>query len=352
MEQASGNDGIMRGPLLPQYSGAAIATVVFLSFAVSRFFRWKKCGVVGHKMSEEADEVCAFCGVSAVDEIKLKDCDDGCGLVKYCNDGCQNDHRKQHEEECSRKRRAEIRDKDLFTQPESSHLGECPLCCLPLPIDMSKATLMSCCCKLICNGCEYANQKREKEARLKYRCAFCREPTPTTPEEVKKNFMKRIKKNCPVAMTHMGKKCDQEGDYETAFEYWTKAAELGHAEAHHTLSVMYHDGDGVEKDTEKEMYHLEQAAIRGHPEARHNLGCKEERRGGPERATKHFIIAANLGYHGSLKRLMTLYKDGFASKEEYAGALRANQAAVEAMKSPQRDVAEAYYKAMDEDQRN
>ncbi len=59
-----------------------------------------------------------------------------------------------------------------------------------------------------------------------------------------------------------------------------------------------------------------------------------------ERAKKHFIIAANLGLHESLRKLRTLYADGHASKEDYADALRAYQAAVEAAKSPEREEAE------------
>jgi len=38
---------------------------------------------------EASDEVCACCGIAAVDDIKLKLCDGGCDLVKYCGDECQ-----------------------------------------------------------------------------------------------------------------------------------------------------------------------------------------------------------------------------------------------------------------------
>jgi tetratricopeptide (TPR) repeat protein len=299
-------------------------------------------------MSEEADEVCAFCGIAAVDEIKMKDCDDGCGhIVKYCSDACQENHTEQHEEEC-KKRLAEIRDIDLFTQPDGSHLGECPICCLPMSIVSKESALMSCCSKRICRGCEYANKKREKEVGLEQRCAFCREPVPKSEKEFEKRCMKRgRRKNCPVALYHMGTKHYCEGNYQGAYEYFTKAAELGDEEAHYVLSVMYYQGQGVEKDKEKEVYHLEEAAIAGHPTARHNLGCIEFKNGRHEKAAKHFIIAANLGCQVSLKVLMKLYKEGHVSKNDYAGALRAHQAAVDATKSLQRDVAEAYYKPLD-----
>ncbi len=84
---------------------------------------------------ESADEVCACCGKAEVDDTKLKKC--ACLLVRYCSVDCQKNHRPQHKKAC-RKRLAEKRDDLLLTQPEESDLGECPICCLPLPLDDSK----------------------------------------------------------------------------------------------------------------------------------------------------------------------------------------------------------------------
>jgi TPR repeat protein len=259
--------------------------------------------------------------------------------VKYCSDECQNNHREQHEEEC-KKRLAELRDKDLFTQPNELHLGGCPICCLPLPIDETKSTVMPCCSKYICRGCDYANAKREIEAGLQQRCVFCREPSADTEEEAARNCMKRVKKNDPAAMYQMGNKHYREGDFGTAFKYFTKAAGLGDAEAHFQLSELYFKGLGVVEDKEKTVYHWEEAAIAGHPEARKNLGIVDRNCGRFERAVKHFIIAANLGDDGSLQALRQLYADGYATKEDYAGALRAYQTAVDATKSEEREKTE------------
>ncbi len=77
-------------------------------------------------------------------------------------------------------------------------------------------------------------------------------------------------------MYMMGRIRRLERDYETTLKYLTKAAELGDAGAHYHLSLMYRDGEGVEKDQEKEIYHLEEAAIGGHPNARFNVGCIEQ----------------------------------------------------------------------------
>jgi TPR repeat protein len=132
----------------------------------------------------------------------------------------------------------------------------------------------------------------------------------------------------------------KEGDYETAFKYLTRAAELGDIKAHYSLSDMYAYAQGVDKDEKKEVYHLEEAAIGGDPVSRFYLGAKEYKNGRIDRARKHFIIAANLGCNKSLKNIKIFYSRGHASKEEYADALRAYQATVEEMKSAEREKAE------------
>jgi tetratricopeptide (TPR) repeat protein len=241
---------------------------------------------------------------------------------------------------------AELRDELLFKQPESSSFGDCPICCLPLPLDAQKYGFMGCCNKTICDGCNYANQKRQYGMVIpqKPSCAFCREPLPKTGEENDMMLMKRIEKNDPVAMTRMGHKRADEGDYSSAFEYWTKAAELGDANAHYNLSIMYDLGLGVEKDEKKRVYHLEVAAIGGYVDARYNLGCHEERNGRMERAVKHFIIAASMGDKESMKVLWKLHARGLVKKENLTATLRAHQAAVDATKSPQREEAEEFLK--------
>ena len=85
--------------------------------------------------------------------------------------------------------------------------------------------------------------------------------------------MKRVEANDPFAIGEVGTQHCREGDYKSAFEYLTKAAQLGDIQAHYHLSVMYSEGgEGVEKDKKKQLYHLEEAAIGGHPDARYNLG--------------------------------------------------------------------------------
>jgi len=274
---------------------------------------------------------CGSCGITEIDDIKLMKCAD-CDLVRYCSDKCQQDHRPQHERAC-KERSAELRDEVLFRQPDSTHFDDCPICFLPL-LDRDQCSVFRCCSKLICNGCVHATFFQIQM------CPFCR--CPISEVGSKKNEMRRIAANDPFALREMGKKYDIKEDYEGAFEYWTKAAEFGDVEAHDLLSTLYRKGQYVEKDEEKERYHLEEAAIGGHPVARYFLAINEIVNKKYERAVKHLIIAAKLGHDESIKSLMQVFKiGGHISKEEFAATLRAHQAAVDATKSSQREEAAA-----------
>ena len=164
---------------------------------------------------------------------------------------------------------------------------------------------------------------------------------PKTQEEAEKQMMKRVAVNDPVAIRDMGIMHFEIEEYDAAFDYYRRAAELGDADAQYNLSIMYRKGLGVEKDEKKELYHLEVAAIAGHPDARHNLACYEwNNNKNVERAVKHLIIAANLGLDRSINVLKEFYKEEYVSKEDFASALRGHHAAVNSMKSPQREAAE------------
>jgi tetratricopeptide (TPR) repeat protein len=232
--------------------------------------------------------------------------------------------------------RAELHDDTLFSQPDSCCHGECPICFLPLPIDPRKSLLKSCCSAVICYGCVFANMISNRDDEEKaFRCPFCREPA--NDDENEKRKMKRIKANDPATLFQTGIKYHNEGDYDSAFEYLTKAADLGYLMADYELGNMYEEGEGVEKDQEKAIHHYEKAAIGGHPYARYNLACIEHENGNTERAVKHYIIAANLGYDLSMKALWKHYSAGNITKEDLDATLRTHQAAIDEMKSPERE---------------
>ncbi len=279
-------------------------------------------------------------GIAELGDIKLMES----ALARYCSG--VDKHRtppqpplQQHG--TKNKEGDEERDKILFRQPKSSHLGDCPICFLPLPLEHDKSILHSCCSKLVCKGCSYVNTIREFKTNSHHACPFCRQGVPKTREDAERNRLNRIAANDPVALRRTGTKYLHEGNYEKAFEYYTRAADLGDADAHFDLSLLYQNGEGVEKDEEKEVYHLEEAAIRGHPDARCNLasyeGQNDERM---DRAVKHLIIVANLGHGESMQMLKELNELGSVSDDSFAVTLRTHEAAVDAMKSPQRDEAE------------
>ena len=292
-------------------------------------------------MSEENEAVdtscCASCGIAEIDDIKLTECD-GCDLVKYCSDDCMENHKSEHEEACKTREAELLRDELLFKQPESSYLGDCPICSLPLPLDGKRSVAFTCCSKVICKGC-MGNIIMTRTEQARSECPFCRHVAKTM-KEGDKLRMKRVKVNDPYAMTDYGKSQLSKGFYSRAIDYLTKAAELGSAEAHQSLAQLYHGGHGVEKDEGKEIYHLEKAAIGGHPHARHNLGAHEYYNGNIERAVKHWIIAATQGDDRSIETMVKVFKKGYVSKEDLASALRAHKAAVDATKSPQRELEE------------
>ena len=291
------------------------------------------------------EEVCASCGKAAVDNITLKICT-ACKLVRYCSVECQKNHRSQHKK-AWKQRMIEIRENKLLEQPDGTHLDECPLCFLPLPIDETKSVVSQCCSKLICQGCQYASMMSDLKGKLQPKCAFCRTPQMQSQEEFDKDEIKRAEANDHIALRQQGGRCHLKGDYEGAVKYWAKAAELGDMDAHVLLARLYNEGKGVERDPKKRLFHLEEAAIGGHPRARYMLGCIDGTNGNKERAAKHFIIAANQGHDEGLKFVKKSFLDGAASKEEYESALRGHQAAVDATKSAQREEAYAFFRKME-----
>ncbi len=295
-----------------------------------------------------AEDRCASCGIAGGDDIKLKNCT-ACKLVKYCGVECQRKHRSQHKLAC-KKRAAELKDELLFKQPESTHLGDCPICCLPIPNATKEDTvryhIQTCCSKLICSGCSRAKKLIEREEKLPATCPFCRHPVPSSDEEISQNRKKRVEANDPAALYYAGMDFIDAGDYKTAIEYWEKASGLGHVESHHNLSILYDDERGYVKDTKKMTHNREQAAIGGHPFARLNLSAQEQRNGNTDRAIKHLIIAANLGLDEAMQKLHKAHAWDLISTKDFIAVVGTYQAAVKATKSPQRDEAEAAQKMM------
>lgn len=261
--------------------------------------------------SGKADDMscCASCGIAKVDDVQLTACAADCNLVRYCSVTCQRDHRSQHEAMC-KKRVAELRDDLLFAQPERCHLGDCPICFLPLALPSNQHVITSCCSKIMCIGCSYSDKKRLVTEALEQTCPFCRELLPRVRGESDVRLMRRAETNDPNAIAKVAHIYHSRGDHAKALEYWKKAAALGHAESHHNLSIKYWEGKYIEKDEKRQIYHMEEAAIAGHHLARYNLGLIDRDHGRIDTAVRHWIIAANLGHDDSMKMLKQCYVKG------------------------------------------
>ena len=260
---------------------------------------------------------CACCGKEGSD---LNICNK-CKEAKYCNAACKKKHRSRHKKKCERRAaeiEAELHDKQLFKHPPKKE--DCPICFLPLPLPWldTGSKYKACCGKNICSGCIHAVEVRDNGVGL---CPFCRTPTPTSDEEVLKRTKKRAEVGDAKAIYNLG--CDyydgglrgMPQDHGKALELWQQAAELGNAGAYHNIGSVYHFGEGVERDKKKANHYYELAAMGGFAIARHNIGCLEFRAGNWDRAIKHYMIAAGVGFNDSIKGIQQLYKHGHATKD-------------------------------------
>jgi len=245
-------------------------------------------------------------------------------------------------------------DEDLFKQPPTE---DCPICFLRMPSLYTGFKYKTCCGKVICGGCIYANAKIDINKQL---CPFCRTPAPYSDREIIERNKKRVEMNDPLALFNLACKYDQgtcgcPQNSNKALELWHRAGELGSsAESYHNIgncylhgnadigNTCYHNGDVVERDIKKAQHYWELAAILGHVGARYNVGLYESAIDNTDRALKHFMIAARGGLSDSLTNIKELFTEGHATKDDYAKALRGYQAYLDEVKSNQRDEAAAF----------
>jgi len=287
--------------------------------------------------------ICANCGKGEEESGKLKSCN-ACHMVKYCNRECQIAHRPQHKKAC-KKRAAELYDEKLFK--DSPPPEECPICILPLPLNIRRRQFQACCGKVLCDGCVFAmmDAKREEGGDLVL-CPFCRTLEATSHEEE----ISRIRKLMDKGNAHSF--CSYAGYYaegihgipqniEKSNELLLKAGELGCAEAYFNLGINYEGGNGLERDVKKAKHYFELAAMNGDIDARKNLAFLESQAGNECRAYKHVMIAARAGCKESMDMVKEQrFMQGLLTKDEYESTLVAHQKICDEMKSDQRDRAD------------
>jgi len=283
------------------------------------------------KDSFDAGNICQECGKAGDD---LKTCA-SCKSAKYCSRECQLKAWASHKEEC-KKRSAELHEEALFKQPPPR--PDCPICFLPLPIDVTQCQYQICCSKFLCTGCIQAHWMVQDELD----CPFCREVA--TPNN--KSYIKRLEKRAAVndadAIQFLGGLYDEgkkglKRDHVKAAQLYLKAGKLGSALGYRNLAAAYHDGRGVMMSAAKEKYYHELAAIGGYMNSRHVLGEIEWNTRNFQRASKHYAIGAEAGHSGCLNDLKDCVKIGAFDRNEYARVLRAYKKSVEESRSDLRE---------------
>ena len=196
--------------------------------------------------------------------------------------------------------------------------------------------------KRVCNGCDYAAQKRGM-----FGCPFCRAPYADNDADALAMIQARAVKKDPDAIYNLGIKCYHgelglQKDMRKAVELWTEAAELGSVDALYSLGSAYYNGEGVEVDKTKGAEFYAKAAMQGHVISRHNLGIFEAKKVNFDRAVRHYLISSKMGDKDSIEAIQRMYMTGNATNEQFTEALEGYVNAVENTKSRDRDEAKRH----------
>jgi len=199
---------------------------------------------------------------------------------------------------------------------------------------------------MICSGCIHAPVYDNEGNKMEQTCPFCRTPTSSSGEETVERLKKRVEVGDANAINSIGSYYDVGShglplDHTKALEFYHRAGELGNAVSYYNIGRAYGTGDGVKMDTKKATHYYELAAMGGCAHARYNLGCDEANEGNMDRAVKHWMISVSSGDPDSLENIRRMFLNGYATKDDYANALRSHQAYLDAIKSDQRDEAAA-----------
>ncbi|EJK66944.1 hypothetical protein THAOC_12080, partial [Thalassiosira oceanica] len=218
---------------------------------------------------------------------------------------------------------AQYLQQQLMTSGHERPEGDrCPICFDLIELLVEEhSNIHVCCMKTVCKGCLLAAHRRG----MLDRCPFCRTTLPCDEASTLAMIQKRVHKGDAEAIFNLGNKyfngeLGLAKNVPRAIELWTEAVELGLLDAHYSLGFVYCVGDGVQEDKLRGILHWQQAAMKG----------------------DHFMISAKMGHEKSLNEIKRMFKDGDATKAQYAEALLGYRDAVEETKSPQREEAKRF----------
>lgn len=123
--------------------------------------------------------------------------------------------------------------------------------------------------------------------------------------------------------------CDEyyfSAQYDEAYQCISSMASEGDPQSQFNLAVLYHLGQGVEKDTSQTIYWLTKAAENGHPNAQFGVGAAYEAGFGVEKdlaaAAKWYTLAANQGHAAAQTNLGVMYGNGEGVERNSVEALK------------------------------
>ena len=207
----------------------------------------------------------------------------------------------------------------------------CTICYRNIELPVHEHSQMGICCmKRLCKGCILAARQRG----MLDSCPFCRTLEPAEDAPKLAMIQKRADKGDADAICYLGIKyyygsLGLEKNVSRAIELWTEAAELGSSDAHFHLGMLYYTGDGVEEDEPRGIHHWQEAAMKGDVGSRYSLGIVEANKGNHELAVQHWMMSSKMGAEASLNGIREMFKEGHATKAQYAEALRGYRDAVE-----------------------
>ena len=210
-----------------------------------------------------------------------------------------------------KKLREELEGADLFKPLPPTE--DCAICLVPLSRLAKNSAYWSCCGNMICVGC---NRQTKGTKDKPDACPFCRELRPASSDVVIRRYEARAAKNDHIASTDLGGHF-KEGSYGLpkddlkAHDCWIRAVELGSPEACTHIGFSYDQGNGLAIDKERAALLWRVGALRGDIVARHNIGVSEYYDlGNHEIGIRHWKIATEAGYQGSLDALKSIYNAG------------------------------------------
>ena len=261
---------------------------------------------------------------------------------------------------------AAVGDTDTTDDPElwKPHppTEECPVCLVPLLLDIGKSTFWACCGKKVCNACcdehrralQVTNRKRgkKKQPPLEKTCAFCRGLIHDNDAELMRRYEKRVKKGDTYAMVYLGVtymfgKNGVRKNEAKAFELFNRAADLGFADAFGQLGFgTVNEELGSTQNRAKAKEYFEDGARKGDVLSRAALAWILDDEGKHDLAIKHWHLASAAGDDDSVTHLLKCFTKGKLSKPDLERALRAHKAASDEMNSEERERYDACTKAL------